>query len=151
VLHEGMMARAFSLIELIVVLVIMATLAGVAVPRYAAGAARYRAEAAARRVCAEIARAQALACTRSSAVAVAFDPDTDTCVLLEPIAGTTIDTIHLQDAPYGADLVATTIASRRIVFNGYGLPDGGGEVSVRVGSAQRAAVVDAASGEASVP
>src|SRR5204863_23675 len=46
--------RAFSLIEITLVLMVMGVLAALAVPRYASALARYRADAAARRIVADL-------------------------------------------------------------------------------------------------
>jgi general secretion pathway protein H len=144
--HEG----AFSLIEIILVLVVLAALAAIAVPRYAAGVARYRVDAAARRVAAELGRARSLAGTVSADVSVALDPEHELIRLLDA-AGLVLETIDLAAPPYGADLVASDFPGGVVTFDGYGRPHAGGELLLRAGSAEARVLLDGQTGEATVP
>ena len=71
-------ARAgFSLLELVIVLAIVATLATIAAPRYGASLAAYRVESAARRIVADLALARSMARTENRRVIVKFDTKDD--------------------------------------------------------------------------
>src|SRR5947209_10986433 len=65
--------RAYSLVELVLVLVTLAIMWGIAAPRYANSMSRYRAEAAARRIASDFALARAQAKQTSTNVVVVFD------------------------------------------------------------------------------
>src|SRR5438552_17658151 len=63
---------AFSLVELMLVMAIIAVVAAIAMPRYSASLARYRADMAARRIVAALALAQAKARATSSSQTITF-------------------------------------------------------------------------------
>src|SRR2546423_11308670 len=69
---RGVGRRAFSLIEMVLVLAILAMVSAIAVPRYAGSIARYRAETAARRVAADLALAAAHAADAGKPQLVVF-------------------------------------------------------------------------------
>jgi len=125
---------AFSLIELVVVIVIIGVMAAVAVPRFASAAGRYRLDAAARRVAADLRLARSTAMSRSANVQFLFD-----------FAGTQYSIYNVQDIdrqgvhinvqldedPYHVDLVSvfgTTNGGVSIIFDGFGRPDQGGDI-----------------------
>jgi len=64
--------RAFSLIEVVLVLSLLAVVAAIAIPRYAASLSHYRLDAAARRVAADLALARQRAKTTGTSQPVAF-------------------------------------------------------------------------------
>src|SRR5437762_6551307 len=64
--------RAFSLIEMVLVLTIIAIASAIAVPRYVGSIARYRAETAARRVAADLALAASHAADSGKTQSVVF-------------------------------------------------------------------------------
>src|SRR5688500_10231700 len=66
-------AAGFSLFELLIVVSLFAIVAAMAVPRYASSVGRYRADAAARRVAADLALARAKARAASAARTVTFN------------------------------------------------------------------------------
>lgn len=144
----------FSLIELAMVLAVIAIAAAMAAPRYAASAARYRLDSAARRVAADLNLARSLARTSSSGQAVSFQVDLETYVLVgqsdlmgEP--GTY--SVNLAEAPYRAKLSSVDFGGdAQIVFDGYGRPDSGGQVVVASAGASRTVVLDGETGEAAV-
>lgn len=145
---------AFSLLELLLALAIVATLSAIAVPRFGMSVVRYRADLAAHRIVCDLELAQATARAGSSSRNVEFRPDHDDYV----IAGITpLDphmssyTVDLSDRPYEAALVSAEFGGdSAVTFDGWGLPDSGGTVILSVGSEQRTIVVGAETGEASV-
>jgi len=144
----------FSLIELVLVTVIVGIVAAIATPRYADALARYRADAAAQRVVADLARAQSHARANSTNTTVWLRTAGDEIRILELTKfnggqGTYIT--KLDQDPYFADLTnAMTDGDQFLVFDGYGQPDSAGRFILRCGGVQRIVNVDAATGEATV-
>lgn len=143
--------RAFSLLELLVVMVVVATIAGIAAPRYARSLDRYRADAAARRVVADLRFAAAEARASSASRTVTFDTATDD-YQIDGMA--TAYTVRLSDAPYSATLVSVVFddpadpgdSTVAVVFDGYGRPDSGGTVIISSGSTTRTITLDPIAG-----
>ena len=148
--HAQPARRAFSLMELVVVLAIIAIAAAIAAPRYANAIARYRAETAARRVAADLAYARALAQQTSSNQTVAFDPATDVYTLAgvdDPDRPGQPYPVALAGRPYHADLAAASFGgAKSVTFDGFGTPSVGGTVTVRVGDYVYTLTVEAETG-----
>jgi prepilin-type N-terminal cleavage/methylation domain-containing protein len=153
--------RAFSLVELALVIAIVAVVAAVAVPRYADSAARYRLDLAARRVAADLDLARSLARTSSTSVAVAFLPK-ENFYKIEQVADLLNKPgphqIHLGGAPYHAMLVSAefgsthfgSAGSNSVTFNGHGIASSGGTVVLRAGRYQKTVTLDPFTGKAKV-
>jgi prepilin-type N-terminal cleavage/methylation domain-containing protein len=90
--------RAYTLIELVLVLVIMGTIAAIAMPRLSQSLARQRVEGAADRIVSDLTYARALARTSSSSVTVTFDPSRNRYAIPGP------DPLRNTGAPYIVDL-----------------------------------------------
>jgi prepilin-type N-terminal cleavage/methylation domain-containing protein len=159
-LDSGLDGRAgqpgFSLVEMVTVLALIAVLAAVAIPKWAASLRNYRLNQAANRVVADLLRAQRAAYASSSAKTVNFTVASSQYAM----AGitdlkhpTSTYTVTLAEEPYQCTLVSvwgrTTTAS--LVYDGYGAPSCGGNIVIASGSQQKVIVVDAVSGAASVP
>ena len=147
-------SAGFSLIELVLVLTIISVLSAIAVPRYAGALARYRADAAARRVVADLDYARQRARSSSSSVTAAFLPGQDLLLITgtismdDPSASWRTD---LSGSPYRADITASVFgADNTVTFNGFGDPDTGGTVILTVGSETRSVVLDVNTGKAVV-
>lgn len=127
--------RAFSLVELAVVVAILAMLSALAMPRFADASARRRLDTAAHRVMADLRHAQQHAVATSAAVAVTFDPSDSTYVVdaPSPISAGLGYKVPLAEAPLGVRLMATSLASNRAVFNGHGVAAGDGVVTLGSG------------------
>lgn len=145
--------QGFSLIELVMVMTITAILAGIALPRYADALARYRVDAAARRVIADLEYARSLARAQSAGIQVKFKTDED-CLRLTGVQS--MDdagqewALDLSAKPYYADLVSNDFSGSNLTFNGYGYPDSGGSIVIAVGSEKRTVVLDIDSGKAAI-
>jgi type II secretory pathway pseudopilin PulG len=142
------------LVEVMLVVLILAVLASIALPRYAGALARYRAETAARRIVADLELAQAKARTGSASQAIAFDVARNSYAI-EGMADlnklTQAHAVSLASPPYQATLTQAALGNdARLVFNGYGVPDSGGTVAVRCGSVSKTVSIDATTGRATV-
>lgn len=146
--------HGFSLLELVLVLAIIATMAAIAAPRYAASAVRYRADLAARRIVHDLALAQATAKAKGASQTVVINQGTDT-VVLSGLAGLDPQVSEyctkLSESPYQANITGSHFpANNDIVFDGWGIPDSGGTVVLTVGSETRTITVDAETGKATI-
>ena len=151
----GRAATAFSLIELVVVLVVVGVVAAIAVPRYSGALIRYRVDAAANRVAADLELARAEASKTSRNCTIRFYTAGD-WYRLEGVAdfmrGTGADyDIYLDQEPYVAQIVSADFGGDDVViFDGYGLPDSGGSVVVGAGFTQKTIVLDGQTGKATI-
>ncbi len=143
----------FSLIELILVLTIISVLSAIAVPRYAQALSRYRADAAAQRVVADLRFARELARTKSQSVRVMFNLSSDRVGVNSAESLDNPDEVwrtELADRPYRADLTGTSFNSHWMEFDGYGSPTANGKIMLTVGSEARCILVNADTGQVTV-
>jgi len=155
--HAGRYTRpavlAFSLIELVMVMAIISVLAAIAVPRYAGALSRYRADAAAQRLVADLGYARERARTTSTSVVVSFQ-DSEKRVQLVGVPS--LDnpevewTTDLSARPYRTDTMADNFSGHKVTFDGYGTPDATGKIVIIVGGESRTVRLDTNSGKAVV-
>jgi prepilin-type N-terminal cleavage/methylation domain-containing protein len=146
----------FSLVELVMVVVIIAILAAMAVPRFGDSLAHRRVEAAARRIAADLALAQRRAKATSASHTVVFNTGGHAYVVegaqdLDHPGD--VYEVSLADDPYRAVITAIVLGAdtpRKIVFDGYGVPDSGGTIVVEAGGNQKTVTVDPDTGRATV-
>jgi type II secretion system protein H len=148
----------FTLVELVVLLLIMAMLASMAIPRFASASARYRVDAAARRVAADLTLACRNAYQSSSSRTVTFNVGADSYELshvgdLDRPAENY--EVSLAGEPHYATIVSADFAGQtKIAFNGFGVPVGiegsAGTVVIRVGDEVRTVVLDGTTGEVAI-
>lgn len=146
--------RGFSMLELLLVLAIMATVAAIAAPRYAASTSRYRADLAALRIVQDLELAQATAKARGTALTVRIRQWADEVVLFDT-AGLDPHVSEyctkFREPPYQADITGSTFnGDNYIIFDGWGVPDSGGYAVLVVGSETRTINVDAETGKATI-
>lgn len=138
--------RGFSLIELVVVLTIFATIAAIGMPRYASAGRRYRLDATARQIKLDLEYARTKARTSSTSQEIVFDVAADRYVLtglLDSSTGKTY-TVIVSDSPFRTRIVSVELgAGSRLIFDGYGRPDVGGEIVLQLGDDVRTIRVDA--------
>jgi prepilin-type N-terminal cleavage/methylation domain-containing protein len=145
---------AFSLVELLFVIAIIAIIAAMAMPKYGRSVARYRAQCAARRVAADLVLARASAKSASAARAVTFN----TVACSYTLGGVRhLDhasqpyTVTLSDAPYHATLYYADFGGApQALFDMYGAPKWGGKVIVRVGEFEQTVSMAADDGSVTV-
>jgi prepilin-type N-terminal cleavage/methylation domain-containing protein len=146
--------RAFSLVELTMVMVIIAVAAAIAAPRWTESLGRYRVDAAARRIVADLALAQTNARATSSPRTITFDPGAETyqlSSLKDFETGSGSYTVNLKGAPYLADLASTGFtAASPLTFNAFGVPSTGGSLTVSSGGFSRTITIDPDSGTATI-
>lgn len=142
----------FSLLELVLVIAIIATLAAIAVPRYGGAVARYRIEAAARRIVEDLALARATARSKSTSVTVTFDVAMNqyqisgVSALNDPSSDAEL---NLSDPPYRAQLVSAIFGGdNAVIFDGFGIPDSGGTIVIAGGAVTKTILLDVDSGTA---
>ena len=146
--------RGFNLAELVCVVVIIAILSAISVPRFGNSLARQRVEAAARRIVVDLALARRHAKQSNTDQAVAFVghaggyrlpgvPNIDHPTLMYSVS--------LSQEPYGVTAIEADFnGNRELVFDIHGVPDSGGTVVICVGNRTRIITVDADTGEATV-
>jgi type II secretory pathway pseudopilin PulG len=143
-----------TLIEAVMVICILAVVAGVAIPRVANSLAGQRVDAAARRIAGDLNLAQERARQASATQTVSFDLTGSTYQL---VGMTDLDhpaaafTVSLGSAPYEAQLASVAFGSHSTLhFDGFGIPDAGGTIVIHCGNQWRAVTVAAESGAVTI-
>lgn len=150
--HRRPISSGFSLIELMLVIGIIAVFSAMAAPRYAGSLYRYRADAAAKRISADITMAQSRARATASSRSLIFSGNTyripserDLAVAANTYA------VDLTTAPYFVSISTVNFGgAATLTFNGYGVPSAAGSITIRSGPTTRAISVDADSGTVKV-
>jgi prepilin-type N-terminal cleavage/methylation domain-containing protein len=148
---------AFTMIELLVVLLIMSIVAAVAAPTFHKSLGHHRLESAARRVKQDLEYLRDTARAKSVTLACEFDDDTNSYTL-DDISLRHLDRdqayeVQLGDEPYQLDAVDSGFGDpevNRIEFNGFGVPTSGGEIELFLGEKSRVVIVDESSGQISI-
>lgn len=143
-------SRAFSLIELVCVIAIIAVLSAIALPHWSAAVLDQQMNLALRRISNDIALAQSRANYGSTAVTLSFSPSTNSYQIVgmpDPDRPSQTYTVNLSAAPYYLTLTSASFAgSTNLGFDGYGTPLAGGTIVVSQGSTSHTITVDGTSG-----
>ena len=148
--------RGFTAMELVIVVLILGILAAAAVPKYADALNRFRVDAAARRIAADLATAQARARAASSNVSIVFTlpPQGSRYQIVgmaDPDRPATTYTVNLADSPYQVTLGSANLGGdATLIYNGYGTPDTGGTIVVQAGQYTKTITVEATTGMAAI-
>ncbi len=144
-------SRAFSLIEIVAVVVIMGILSSIALPRYSAFIAQQQLEGAERRLVADLALAQRRARQSSASQSVVFNVGQSKYQLpgmAHPDHPGQAFEVRLGDEPYRAMVVSASFGGdATLIYDGYGNADTAGTVVIAVGSRQKTIDIDLATGK----
>ena len=138
--------HAFTLIELIIVMLIVAIMAATAAPKYSQSLTNFRLKAIAQRVAADIRQARRLAQTNSAPQAIVFDVATNSYSL---VGITSLDRrnqayrFYLASTEYECVLVSANFnGTATLSFDVYGRPLNAGSLVVSCGDASQTLTVD---------
>lgn len=155
--RRGGARPAFTLAEVLIVLVIMVLLGSTAYSKYAAALNNFGADALARRVAADLAYAQSIARRTGATQAVSFDVTNNQYTLVgwtDPDHGTAY-ALTCSSEPYRGKIASLslsngTTAVTQVTFDQYGFPDSGGTIIVQVGDVQKTVTLVQASGKTTI-
>lgn len=152
---RGTSRGAFTLVEVLLVLSLMAVVAAIAVPRYVASITHYRLGVAARRIAVDLAVARQRAKTTSASQAVVFNVAANRYEMpgVPPLPGTTgTYAVALGGDPYRVTLLSADFAGgSTVTFSAYGFPSSGGTVVVTAGDVTKTITLDPDTGRVSTP
>ncbi|MBL0869969.1 MAG: prepilin-type N-terminal cleavage/methylation domain-containing protein [Phycisphaerales bacterium] len=144
---DNPLRRAFTLLELCIVVAVMGVLAAVAVPRISQAADRYRAQSALARLDSDLQRAMATARAQGKTIVFALDAETSTyrfTGLSNPHTGESNTTINLGVQPFRTPVVGSVLPlSGSVSFLPTGLPDESFAVTIVSGTTIRTLSFDA--------
>jgi Tfp pilus assembly protein FimT len=147
--------RAFSLVELVCVLLTITLIGGIAAAHYGASVTHYEADAAVRRITADLRLAQINARGTSLTQTVTFTPATlayqlSNLASLDNTSATTYS-VNLAKSPYNLNsLTASFNGAAQVSFDQYGIPNTGGTIVIQAGSFRRTITLEATSGQTTV-
>ena len=146
--------RAYSLVELLIVIVIMGIMAGVAMPMVGNAIEERHVTASAMQIKADLEAARSYAVSTSSAQSLRFN------AIAEGYTWSGMNDPDRPGRPYKIDLSADQYASELIsadfggdgdvVFDMHGMADSDGEIIVRAGALQLRVLLDGVTGEVTV-
>ena len=143
---------AFTLIEAVIVMAIIGVVAAVAVPKYANSLVRYRADSAVCRIIRDLDYARSSARDRSTAQAVQFYLSSNSYTLpgINDLKNSGADfTVDLSEEPYRVSIQDLQLGGDgKVIFDGFGQPDSGGSITIRIGAVAKVIVLDADCSEA---
>lgn len=146
-IRRAVVRSGFSMLEVVAVLAIIATMGMIAIPRYGAAVARYRVHAAATRIASELDRIRDRSRRAGEAHTVKFVAGKGGMLILRTADASVESRLQLKTEPYWSIVNQASLGGdSEMVFDGYGVPDSGGTVVVRHGSLGITITIDAAGG-----
>ncbi len=146
--------RGFSLPELTIVVLIISIVAVAAIPHYGRSISQFRAEAAAKRVAADLMYARQTAMNQGVAKQVTFSTLTNTYsmpTVPNPDRSSLPYSVNLTTTAYPAKITAANFAGTSIVtFDRFGQPNTAGFVTVKSNEFQKSVTLNAVTGRAIV-
>jgi len=147
-------AAGFTLIEMVCVVTILAIVSAIVVPRLGNPLSGQRADMIATRITHDLTHAQRYARMISASRQVIFDVALNRYAIpaVPGLRQVGADfTVNLAEEPYGAKLVSADLGGDSVlIFDGFGRPDSGGFVIVRVHDHVRKITVDPDTGRTAV-
>lgn len=144
--------RAFTLVELTIVLLVMVLLAAIAAPTYYSSINFHHVESSARRIKADLELVQQLARETGSPGTVSFDVAEEIYRvpplkgLVSGVAGSSV--VDLDSEPYHCDIQSALIGGKPwVTFDRFGLPQAPGGIALAAGGHVRTVSIDGATGE----
>jgi prepilin-type N-terminal cleavage/methylation domain-containing protein len=146
------MQRAFTLIELAVVIAIIATAAAITLPRYASAQGRYKLDSAARLLAQHLERLARRAETSSQAINVTIDLAADQIVARDATnPSIVIASLTISGSPWNVDMIAADFSGeRKFTIDAFGLPSSDGTIEISHAGERRIISLSRATGEAAV-
>jgi prepilin-type N-terminal cleavage/methylation domain-containing protein len=146
--------RGFSLLEMVMVLIAIAFAGAIAAPRFASASARYRCDAAAARIAADLRYCQATARSTGVARSITFNSN---YMSYQISALTSLDntsttyTVNLANEPYRAVIRSAAIGNGTVLsFDIYGTPSSAATLVIACGSFTHTITLEASSGAVTV-
>ena len=147
--------RAFTLVELVIVVLILGIVSAAAAPKFARSLRHSRLDAACLRVKADLNLARQTAISRSNSQSVQFTAGSATYTLpgvTHPDHPSLSYSVNLSGEPYGATVSAADFGgSSTVQFNRFGQPNAGGTITVAVGASTKTVALEATNGVVSIP
>ena len=147
--------RAFTLVELVIVVLIMGIVAATAAPKFARNLRQSRLDSACLRIKADLALARQTAIGRSSVQSVQFANGSGVYTLpamTHPDHPSLAYSVDLSGEPYNATVSSAVFGgSATVQFDRFGQPNSGGVVTVAVGGSTKTVSVEATGGVATIP
>jgi prepilin-type N-terminal cleavage/methylation domain-containing protein len=140
--------RAFSMIELVIVILIMSIFSAVAAPKFLDSLLFHQVESAVRRVKADIDYARQRARLTSTTQTVTFTGSTYTVSGMKSLdLNSSTYTVNLTRTPYSLDSATANFGGSQVLtFDGYGSPNSGGTVVLTAKAHQCTLTVDGVTG-----
>jgi type II secretory pathway pseudopilin PulG len=139
-----------TLLELVCGLAIIAVFAAAGTPRFAKAVAARRAEAAARRLAADLEWLRSTARTTSTTQTMSFNTAANTYSLtgfVNPDFPAQGYTVNLASTTYKSSIASLNLGgATTLSFNGYGIPSAGGTIVVQSGKSTHTVTLDGVSG-----
>ena len=142
--------RAFSMIELVIVLVIVGVTAAIAVPRYANSIQRTKVDGAARRMAADIERLRDRARAQGREQRMYIASAGYVLVTTDDKGNSVKESVDLSRDPYGVVVTPVVVSDRGLTFDSLGRANEPLVVYVTQGEASRGVMFDPVTGRAEV-